>query len=46
MRGYALITLNIIEYADFYLEIVLNMPEYVSAVMHSTRSLHKFLSSY
>ena len=49
MREYALITLNMIEYAGIYLKKqsveyagILN----VSDPVHSIRSLHKLLSSY
>ena len=49
MRGYALITLNMIDYAGIYLKK--QRAEYVRILnvsygVHSIRSLYKLLSSY
>ena len=49
MRGYALITLNMIDYAGIYLKK--QRSEYVRILnvsygVHSIRSLYKLLSSY
>ena len=51
MREYALITLNMIEYAGIYLKKKKQSPEYarirnVADGVHSIRSLYKLLSSY